>query len=166
MDGILIRPILEKDLFAIVNLLRQLTDHAHSTFEMDIDHVRLVYSKMINSPQSYKNLVACKNEVVVGFISVVYYLSFFHQGGTALINELIVAADHRNLGIGKALVQHSISTARQDGMDEIEVGTERGNKPAAAFYRNARFDEEYTLLGMEFDLETDCHPMADSTSSK
>ena len=121
---------------------------------------------MITKPQSYKNLVACKNEVVVGFISVVYYLSFFHESGTALINELIVAADHRNQGIGKALVQRAVSTARQDGMDEIEVGTERGNRPAAAFYRNAGFDEEYVLLGMEFDLETDCHRLADSTSSK
>ena len=159
MDGILIRPILDKDLLAIADLLRQLADHAHSTFEMDVYHVRSVYSKMISSPQSYKNLVACKNEVAVGFISVVYYLSFFHEGGTALINELIVAADHRNQGIGKALVQRAVFAARQDGMDEIEVGTEKGNRPAAAFYRNSGFD-----LGMEFDLQTDCHRIADSTS--
>ena len=164
MDGILIRPILERDLPSIVDLLRQLTDHAHSTLEMDINHVHSVYSRMISGPQNYKNFVACKNEVVVGFISVVYYLSFFHDGGTALVNELIIAADHRNEGIGKALVQQAVSAAKQDGMDEIEVGTELGNIPAIAFYRKAGFDEEYVLLGMEFHLEADYHPIADSSS--
>jgi ribosomal protein S18 acetylase RimI-like enzyme len=164
MDGILIRPALEQDFGVIVELLRQLTYRAHTTFELNIDHVRSIYAKMISNPQSYKNLLACKNGAVVGFISVVYYLSFFHKGGTALINELIVAKDHRNEGIGKALLRQAVSAARQDGMDEIEVGTESGNNLAIAFYRKAGFDEEDLLLGMEFDCEADCNP--DAASSK
>jgi len=36
-------------------------------------------------------------------------------------------------------------------MDELEVGTETGNGPARQFYRKCGFDEEYVLLGMEFE---------------
>jgi ribosomal protein S18 acetylase RimI-like enzyme len=151
MDAILIRPVAENDLGAIAELLRQLAGYAHATFELDIGHVRKLYSTMLNRPQQYKNLVACMNGVIVGFISVVYYLSFFHKGGTALINELIVSAEHRNAGVGKALVHHAVSMSRNDSMDEIEVGTEKDNKRAIAFYKNAGFNEEYVLLGFEFN---------------
>ena len=88
MASILIREVAEEDLVAILVLLRQLTGYAHSAFELEIGHVRKLYSTMQKSPQQYKNMVACLNGVIVGFVSVVYYLSFFHKGGTALINEL------------------------------------------------------------------------------
>jgi ribosomal protein S18 acetylase RimI-like enzyme len=151
MDEILIRPATEKDLGAILELLRQLASYAHQTFDIDIGHVQKLYLEMLNCPQYYKNVVACKNEIVVGFISVVNYLSFFHKGGTALINELVVSVEHRKAGVGKALVQWAVSVAKNGGLDEIEVGTERDNTGAITFYRKAGFNEEYVLLGMEFD---------------
>jgi GNAT superfamily N-acetyltransferase len=153
MDRILIRAVAEEDLGSIVELLRELTDFAHSAIELDIAHVQRLYSTMLNNPHQYKNLVACLNGSVIGFISVVYYLSFFHRGGTALINELIVSAEHRNAGVGKALVQRAVCVSSQDGMDEIEVGTERDNRRGIAFCKAAGFDEEYVLLGMEFERE-------------
>ena len=64
----------------------------------------------------------------------------------------IVSAEHRNSGIGKALIQRAVTVSRQDGMDEIEVGTETNNRPAIAFYKGAGFTEEYVLLGMEFEV--------------
>jgi ribosomal protein S18 acetylase RimI-like enzyme len=150
MDTLLIRPVEEEDLGAVVGLLHQLNAYAHTTFEIDTEHVRRLYSAMLTRPQQYKNLVACMNGEIVGLVSVVYYVSFYHQGGTALVNELIVSKERRNAGIGKALVQHVISMSRNDSMDEIEVGTEKGNERAIAFYKNAGFDEEYVLLGLEF----------------
>jgi ribosomal protein S18 acetylase RimI-like enzyme len=150
MNGILIRPVEEKDLPAIVELLQQLREYAHGGSDIQADQVRRLYSKMMRMPEQYKNMVACKDEAIVGFISVVNYLSFYHKGGTALINELIVSKVHRNEGIGKALVQRAIAISRESGMDEIEVGTEKDNEHAIAFYHGAGFNEEYVLLGKEF----------------
>ncbi len=151
MNEIMIRPVEEKDLEAIVELLCQLRECAHSGNELRVDHIRKLHSKMIAMPDQYENMVACKDAFVVGFISVVNYISFYHRGGTALINELIVSKEYRNEGIGKALVQWAVVAAKEAGMDEIEVGTEKGNKRATALYKGIGFNEEYTLLGKVFD---------------
>ncbi len=37
------------------------------------------------------------------------------------------------------------------GLDELEVGTEKTNQGAQRFYQKCGFDQEYVLLGMEFD---------------
>ena len=68
-----------------------------------------------------------------------------------MINELVVDQEYRGRSLGRALVTEAISLARAYGMDEIEVGTEITNLAAQAFYHKAGFDEEYVLLGMEFD---------------
>jgi ribosomal protein S18 acetylase RimI-like enzyme len=105
---------------------------------------------MGRDPALYKNMVAVTGGKVVGFLSMVYYKSFYHQVGTALINQLVVSETSRNLGIGKALVRMAVDMAKADGLDEIEVGTETSNKGAIEFYKKAGFDEEYVLLGKEF----------------
>ena len=88
---------------------------------------------------------------MVGFLSMVFYKTFLHKGGTALINELIVAKSHRNKEIGKMMIEKAIQSAKSKGMDEIEVGTEVSNKKAQNFYKNAGFNADYVLLGIEFE---------------
>jgi ribosomal protein S18 acetylase RimI-like enzyme len=154
-NALIVRPVEEGDLGAVAELLGQLTGYAHSSIELTIGRIRKLSSAMRDNPQRYKNLVACVNGVVVGFISILCYLSFLHEGGTALINELVVSNTHRRSGIGKALIQTAISKSKRDGLDEIEVGTEKDNKAAIAFYKHVGFDEEYVLLGKRFDSRED-----------
>ena len=40
----------------------------------------------------------------------------------------------------------------KEGIDEIEVATERANELAQRFYRTCGFDEEHILLSMELGL--------------
>lgn len=84
---------------------------------------------------------------------MVFYKTVFHRGGTALINELIVTRKHRGRGIGTKLVEAAVREAKARGMDEIEVGTEKGNGRAIGFYQANGFDEEYVLLGREFGCD-------------
>jgi ribosomal protein S18 acetylase RimI-like enzyme len=48
-------------------------------------------------------------------------------------------------------VEWAVAAAKEAGLDEIEVGTEKDNTGAIAFYRRTGFCEEYVLLGKEFD---------------
>ena len=153
MDGILIRAVEEDDLASIVELLRQLKEHAQTATKPDLIQVKQLYAEMLGNPQQYKNMVACANGRVVGFISVVYYLSFLGRGGTALVNELVVSTEHRRSGIGTALVQAAVNISRRDAMDQIEVGTENDNLLAANFYGKLGFDIEYRLFGMQLSSE-------------
>jgi len=57
---------------------------------------------MNRAPEIYHNLVATDDQVIIGFISVIFYKTLFHKGGTALINELVVEAAYRGRGVAAA----------------------------------------------------------------
>jgi GNAT superfamily N-acetyltransferase len=150
MENVVIRVCRAEDLPAVRDLLCQLDEVAHNQSDFEPARLAALLEHMAAAPQFYHNLVAEAEGRVVGFISVIFYKTHFHRGGTALINELVVDRAVRGTGIGRALVERAISEAQNRGMDEVEVGTEQDNLAAQAFYHKCGFDEEYLLLGLEF----------------
>jgi GNAT superfamily N-acetyltransferase len=146
-----VREARRRDLAAIAMLLNQLKEVTTLHRPIEQDAVIRSYEAMLRTPELYSNLLAVENDRVVGLVSIVLYRTFLHAGGTALINELVIAEDARGRGIGGKLIEAAISAARKQGMDEVEVGTEKDNAAARDFYGNAGFDREYVLLGMELD---------------
>jgi ribosomal protein S18 acetylase RimI-like enzyme len=138
------------DLPAVKTLLDQLTEVAHGDQDISLDRLHRLLAEMGSVPDIYINRVACLDQEVVGFLSAIFYKTLFHEGGTCLINELIIDKDRRGGGIGEQLVKDIVGEARRRGMDEVEVGTEQDNQRAASFYQKCGFDETYLLLGMEF----------------
>ncbi len=150
MPPVTIRQCVPGDLPAVRDLMQQLAEHARPANDFDLPGMARILEEMDGLPRIYLNLVATEGDRVVGFISVIFYRTLFHNGGTALINELVVDRAVRGGGIGSRLVAAAREEALARGMDELEVGTERGNRPARHFYRKCGFTEEYVLLGMEF----------------
>ena len=146
-----VRPCEEKDLATVVSLISQLADVATGGKEFKTDRLRELYLKMAARPDTYTNFVYEDEGKVVGFLSEVFYMTFFHRVGTAQVNEIVVDESYRGKGIGHALMKAAEEEARRRNMDELEVGTERQNLKAQAFYRKYGFDGEYVLFGMEFD---------------
>jgi len=153
-----IRECLPEDLPAVVNLITQLARVTGNSKEFQIEHFEHMLHEMQSWPEMYTNYVHLTDGKVTGFISVVFYRTFFHRVGTAQVNELVVDLAHRGLGIGQALMKTAEQEARRRGMDELEVGTESENLDAQKFYRKYGFDEEYVLFGMEFTPESDYPP--------
>jgi ribosomal protein S18 acetylase RimI-like enzyme len=147
---ITIRTCTAADLPAVETLLRQLTEVAHGEQGFSQDHLRRLLAEMDTAPNVYVNRVAVLDQQVVGFLAAVFYKTLFHEGGTCLINELVVDRSVRGRGIGEQLVDDIVQQARQRGMDEVEVGTEQDNLRAVQFYRKCGFNQSYVLLGMEF----------------
>jgi ribosomal protein S18 acetylase RimI-like enzyme len=139
------------DLPEVVGLITQLAEVSRIEKEFQLKNFRTMFQKMVEQPDMYANYVYESNGKVTGFISIVFYMTFFHRVGTAQVNELVVDKQSRGQGIGQALMQTAEQEARRRGMDELEVGTEQGNLSAQAFYRKYGFDEEYILFGMEFE---------------
>ncbi len=139
------------DLESILALLAQMPG-ASGQWAGDVG-ARDVIEDMLARPAFYMNRVACREDDgrVIGFLSVVFYKSLLHKGGSALINELVVDGRERGKGVGRALLEEAIAEARARGMDEIEVSTFFGNDTAIRLYRSAGFTEEYLMLGMELD---------------
>ncbi|KLU61541.1 putative acetyltransferase [Peptococcaceae bacterium CEB3] len=137
------------DLPEVAVLMSELREVARGG-EIDVAQIRTLFSEMEKLPEVYLNLIAETAEGVVGYLSVVFYKTVFHKGGTALINELIVTQSQRGKGIGCALVKKAKEEALARGLDEIEVGTENTNESAQRFYRACGFTEESLLMGMDW----------------
>jgi ribosomal protein S18 acetylase RimI-like enzyme len=150
MTTLEIRPCTADDLPAVRDLMWQLDEVAHSTHDFRLDVLEKLLADMAASPETYLNLVGVVESRVVAFMSLLFYKTLFHTGGTALINELVVDRGFRGGGIGSILVHKAKEEAIARRMDEIEVGTERTNRLARQFYRKCGFDQEYVLLGLEF----------------
>ncbi len=149
-EKLLIRKCLPSDLVTVLHLMAQLGEFAHVEFKPDPGNFKKIFTAMEKRPETYINLICVQNDQIAGFLSMVFYRSFLHKVGSALINELVVDEAGRGQGIGKRLVEAAIAEARKRGMDEIEVSTEVDNLAAREFYRRVGFDEEYVLLGKEF----------------
>ncbi len=130
--------------------MNQLGEFARGENQFKLDHFQQLLDVMNANPASYHNLVCEADGQVCGFLSLVFYSSFFHRVGTALINELVIDSSRRGLGLGRQLIEAAVAEARARSLDEIEVGTEVTNQAAQQFYKKCGFTEEYVLLGMEF----------------
>jgi len=146
-----VRACEEKDLAAVVSLITQLAEVASGGKDFDLERIRALFHQMTVKPETYANFVYEDEGKVVGFLSEVFYMTFYHRVGTAQVNELVVDNTYRGKGIGRALMKAAEDEARCRHMDELEVGTERENLKAQEFYRKYGFDEEYILFGMEFE---------------
>jgi len=146
-----VRPCEEKDIPAVVDLITQLAEVASGGKDFDLERFHALFHQMTKKPETYANFVYEDEGKVVGFLSEVFYMTFYHRVGTAQVNELVVDDNYRGKGIGHALMKAAEEEARRRNMDELEVGTESENLRAQAFYRKYGFDEEYILFGMEFE---------------
>jgi ribosomal protein S18 acetylase RimI-like enzyme len=146
-----IREAKDGDLGAMVELLQELSRVTSSYGRIEKKAVQNGYRAMLDLPSVYRNFVAIEEGRVVGLLSMIFYKTLLHEGGTALINELVVSQNQRRRGIGRMLVEAAIRLAIEQGMDEIEVGTEQNNLAARRFYASAGFSREYVLFGREFE---------------
>lgn len=67
----------------------------------------------------------------------------------AEISDLIVTPDCRRQGIGTALIQYLVRTAREMHVECVDIGAALSNPGAVALYRRLGFCDSYT---QQFDL--------------
>ena len=88
---------------------------------------------------------------VVGYAGVVRYPSL-HEGVDRMdIQHLFVAEDHRNTGVGRALIAHIRAEAQRREARRLTIGTDPGNRGAQAAYR-AMGLEEISGTGPRFSI--------------
>ncbi len=100
--------------------------------------------------------VAIDEQMVVGFASAVHYVHPDKPYPEFWINEVGVAQEHQNRGLGKALMRLLLAVARELGCKVAWVLTERGNMPAMRLYQSLGGEEaaDETVM-FSFNLEND-----------
>jgi ribosomal protein S18 acetylase RimI-like enzyme len=136
----------EKDLKQINILLNQLKNDIGKKSIIEYANIQDNFDEMQKS-DLYKSYVYIENQIIIGFISLLFYRTVLNKKGTVVINELVVRKEYQNKGVGRKLLESAIEEANNQNMDEIEVGVMKDNINAIKFYKKNGLNEEYYLLG-------------------
>ena len=84
--------------------------------------------------------VAKKNEKIIGMVILLYTVSTALGERVALLEDMVVSPDERELGIGSTLLDHAVKYAIEKGCKRITLLTDKMNIRAQKFYKQNKFN--------------------------
>lgn len=126
------RPAQQVDLSACCDLLRQLFS-IEADFAFDADKAARGLALLLNAPE-HLLLVAERAQQVCGMVSVQRLISTAEGGPVGLVEDMVVANEHRGRGIGRRLLTAAEAWARDQGLTRLQLLADRDNASALAFY--------------------------------
>jgi N-acetylglutamate synthase-like GNAT family acetyltransferase len=130
--AVAVRPARLDDAPALVSLLAEL---GYST---DADTLKRRRDALVADP-AVTVLVAERDGRVVGLASM-HVMPLIERAPLARLSAIVVAADERRAGIGRALVERVESEARARGCERLELTSAERRADAHAFYRDLGFE--------------------------
>jgi len=101
--------------------------------------------------------VACYEEDVrntlLGIASGRFEIKPYAHERWLYVDEVDVCADHRQKGVGKAIMQKLIKLAEEADCEEVWLATEVDNQPANALYLSLEPDDVASVVGYTYELE-------------
>ena len=108
-------------------------------FEVDGNAQQTGLQAIISNPDLGIILLARHKDKVVGMVSLLFSISTALGGRVAMLEDMVVLPEQRGLGIGSALLNAAISTARESGCLRITLLTDSDNETAHGFYEKQGF---------------------------
>lgn len=99
----------------------------------------------VTSDREHLFLVVEHRGDVVGMCALLFSLSTWSATRVCELQDVVVSAPHRGLGLGRALLETAAAAARSRGCTRLFLTAEAINLPAHHFYRALGFDEKTVL---------------------
>ena len=115
----------------------------------DKDGVRAIYERSPREGDAHIRVADLGGEVV-GLLALSVRSSLYHHLPYIFIDEFVVKAGHRGVGIGKRLMDEAFALAARRGCGGVCLDTSATNEGALRFYRARGFDRESIMLEKEF----------------
>lgn len=128
----------QKDLPRLVELLGILFE-SEAEFTKDPEKQRAGLQAILADPSKGRIFVAREGREVVAMASLLYTVSTAEGGRAAWFEDLVVAPEQRQRGIGEALLKHVVAEARKEGVLRLTLLTDMQNERAQAMYRRVGF---------------------------
>jgi GNAT superfamily N-acetyltransferase len=126
------------DINALCDLLAVLFSQ-EAEFKPDYQAQQTGLQAIISNPDIGIILLARHNDKVVAMVSLLFSISTALGGRVAMLEDMVVLPDKRGLGIGSALLNAAISSARDSGCKRITLLTDSDNVIARGFYEKQGF---------------------------
>ena len=95
---------------------------------------------ILNNNNSGNIFIAKKNEKIIGMVILLYTVSTVLGERVALLEDMVVSPDERELGIGSMLLDYAVKYAIEKGCKRITLLTDKMNIRAQKFYKQNKFN--------------------------
>ena len=133
-----IRDAIAADLPAVLSLYGQPDIDDGSV--LDLETAEAILIRMRSYP-NYRLFVASLDDHIVGTYTLVILDNLAHKGArSALVEAVVVLADCRGQGIGKAMMNHAMTLCREAKCYKLALSSNLTRKPAHRFYEGLGFE--------------------------
>lgn len=134
-NKIVIRKALPADVPAIISLIKELAEYERLSQEVEITELQL-HNALFGSETFAEVLIAEFESEISGYALYFNNFSTFKGKPGIYLEDLFVKPDFRGKGIGKALFESIIKTAKEKNYGRVEWSVLKWNKPAIEFYES------------------------------
>lgn len=114
--------------------------YAIDGYDMDPAVSRENFRTFLDDQNLGQSWLIKENDLVLGYIIVVYFFSFEFKGRVALLDELFLNADARGKGVGRKAVEFVKDYVQEQGCKLVLLEVESHNLPAQKLYESQGFD--------------------------
>lgn len=112
-----------------------------TSFALEEEAFRLFFAALIGDPNAYLAVVEVE-ENVIGYVLAFRHNTFYANGSVAWVEEIMVDADHRKQGVGRALMHSVHAWAESQNCKLVALATRR----AAPFYEAIGYQASATYF--------------------
>lgn len=136
-NDVTIRAASAGDLAAILEMLAQ--PDLDDGDVLSLDEAEAVFARMTHYP-SYRLFVAERAGVVVGSYALLVMENLGHRGAlSAVVEQVMVAADQQSAGIGERMMQRAMADAALAGCYKLALSSNAKRVRAHVFYERLGF---------------------------
>lgn len=141
-----IRPLLDKDIKALLALLKEF-----ALFQKHPESMTNTVKQLRQDREHFKCYIALVDSIVIGY--TIYYSAYSSWSGRALyIEDLYVTTLSRNLGIGKKLLDAVVQEAISTQCKKVKWQVSKWNKNAQEFYRHIGAEIDDSEINCDLSL--------------
>lgn len=118
-----------------LNAVYSLTKDFATSFVTDENAFRASFTAILEEDATYFAVAESQGEII-GYVLAFSHNTLYANGPVAWVEEIMVSAEHRKQGIGRALMNEAEEWAAQRGCKLIALATRR----AASFYEVLRYE--------------------------
>ncbi|MDP2176850.1 MAG: GNAT family N-acetyltransferase [Bacteroidota bacterium] len=143
-----IREALPQDMPSVFELIKELAIFEKAEYELENTIENLFKDGFMSNPLFYC-IVAENHNGIVG-MALCYNRYSTWKGKCLYLEDIIVNENHRNIGVGKQLMNHLIQFAQQNNYPKIQWQVLNWNRDAIRFYESfkADFDDEWINVSL------------------
>jgi GNAT superfamily N-acetyltransferase len=135
----------EADLPAMADLLYELFT-LESDFKPEREKQMRGLKLILDTPQIGQLFVLRVDDKVAGMANALITVSTAQGTRVLLLEDVIVSAKLRAVGLGKRLVEHVCTWAKAEGMTRVTLLADEANAPALKFYEALGFEKSAMVV--------------------